>query len=277
MNNDSFHYFSQLPLELRRLIWTHCLPHRIAEEDTPDFLLDGNESRQACWADRITHQNAQLPAIAFVNSESRQVTLEEGRWLDLQETTSLESIWVQPRRDVLHLNWTRLRYNVWGNADDPSSPLAMFLWRAEDLGMQPSVVAEIIHPFSLKALLDGGADDADDADDADESNSPWLLYHHGRNKDVADIAYCAESQSRLDIAMAAGTRIGKGTGRAGALRSIYQFSIPDGRGSMEKRSGMDPLRVHVAASTNGQRRHPWDGPGLRVGPLPLGARVPQDV
>jgi hypothetical protein len=33
--------------------------HRIAEEDTPDFLLDGNESRQACWADRITHQNAQ--------------------------------------------------------------------------------------------------------------------------------------------------------------------------------------------------------------------------
>jgi hypothetical protein len=200
MNNDSFHYFSQLPLELRRLIWTHCLPHRIAEEDTPDFLLDGNESRQACWADRITHQNAQPPAIAFVNSESRQVTLEEGRWLDLQETTSLESIWVQPRRDVLHLNWTRLRYNVWGNADDPSSPLAMFLWRAEDLGMQPSVVAEIIHPFSLKALLDGGADDADDAD---ESNSPWLLYHHGRNKDVADIAYCAESQSRLDIAMAA--------------------------------------------------------------------------
>jgi hypothetical protein len=196
MNNDSFHYFSQLPLELRRLIWTHCLPHRIAEGDTPDFLLDGNESRQACWADRITHQNAQPPAIAFVNSESRQVALEEGRWLDLQDTTSLESIWVQPRRDVLHLNWTRLRYNVWGNADDPSSPIAMFLWRAEDLGMQPSVVAEIMHPFSLKAPLDG-------ADGADASDSPSLLYHDGRNKDVGDMAYCAESQSRLDVAMAA--------------------------------------------------------------------------
>ncbi|RHZ53913.1 2EXR domain-containing protein [Aspergillus thermomutatus] len=116
MNNNSFHSFSQLPLELRRLIWKHCLPHRIAEEDTPNFLLDGNECRQACWANRITHQNAQPPAIAFVTSESRQVALEQGRRLELEETTSLESIWVQPRRDVLHLNWTRLRYVVWGKS-----------------------------------------------------------------------------------------------------------------------------------------------------------------
>ncbi|KAF4217715.1 hypothetical protein CNMCM6805_010418 [Aspergillus fumigatiaffinis] len=57
-------------------------------------------------------------------------------------------------------------------------------WRPEELGMQPSVVAEIIHPFSLKALLDG----TDGADGVDGSNSPWLLYHDGRNNDVADIA-----------------------------------------------------------------------------------------
>ncbi|PKX92398.1 uncharacterized protein P174DRAFT_512991 [Aspergillus novofumigatus IBT 16806] len=144
-----FHYLLQLPTELRRLIWKHCLPHRIAEEDTPDFLLDGNECRQACWADRI--KNAQPP----------------------------------PRRDVLHLNWTRRRYVVWENADDPSSLIGMFLWRAEDLGMQPSVVAEIIHPFRLKALLDG----------VDASDSP--------NKDVANTAYCAKSQSALAVAMAA--------------------------------------------------------------------------
>jgi hypothetical protein len=71
-------------------------------------------------------------------------------------------MWVQPQRDVLHLNLTRQRYVVWGNADDPSSPIAMFLWRVEELGMQPSVVAEIVHPFSVKALLDG----------ADASDSP---------------------------------------------------------------------------------------------------------
>lgn len=33
----------------------------------------------------------------------------------------------------------------------------MFIWQAEELGMQPSVVAEILHPFSIKALLEGGS------------------------------------------------------------------------------------------------------------------------
>ncbi|EEP79266.1 predicted protein [Uncinocarpus reesii 1704] len=198
MNNNSFHYFPRLPLELRRLIWKLCLPHRIAEEDTPDFLLDGNESRQACYGDRITHQNAQPPTIAFVNRESREVALENGHRLELDDTTSLAAIWVQPRRDVLHLNWTRLRYIVWGNADDPASPIAMYLWRAEDLGMQPSVVAEIIRPFSLKALFDH-------PDGADACDNPWFLYHRSRNQEVSDIAYCAESPSfsRLDVTMSA--------------------------------------------------------------------------
>jgi hypothetical protein len=44
-------------------------------------------------------------------------------------------------------------------------------------------------------------------DDADASDSPWLLYRGVKNKDVPDIAYCAESQSRLDIAMAAVSRL----------------------------------------------------------------------
>jgi hypothetical protein len=69
----------------------------------------------------------------------------------------------------------------------------MFLWRAEELGMQLSVVAEIIHPFSLEALLDG----------ANASDSRWLLYRGVKNKDVPEIAYCAESQNRLHVAMAA--------------------------------------------------------------------------
>jgi hypothetical protein len=43
-----------------------------------------------------------------------------------------------------------------------------------------------------------------------------------------------------------GTRIGEGTGRANALRNLYQFSIPNGRGSMETTSRMDHPRVHVA-------------------------------
>jgi hypothetical protein len=196
MNNDSFHYFSKLPPELRRLIWKHCLPHRIAEEDVPYFLLDGNEGNQACHAQQVMLENAQPPAIAFVNSESRQVALEQGRRLEPQETTSLESIWVQPRRDILHLNWAQLLYNTWGNAGDPDSPIAMFLWRAEDLGMQPSVVAAVIHPSNFEGLLDG-------SDDAIASDDPCLLYHDTKNKDAAAIAYCAGSQSCLHVTMAA--------------------------------------------------------------------------
>jgi hypothetical protein len=58
MSNDSFYYFLQLPVELRRMIWMHCLPYRIAEEDTPDGFFDGYESKHVCWNLRMTLQNA---------------------------------------------------------------------------------------------------------------------------------------------------------------------------------------------------------------------------
>ena len=135
MSNDSFHYFTRLPLELRRIIWEHCLPYRIAEEDIPAFLLDGDESRQACLPERTTYLNTRLPVIAFVNSESRQVALEQGRWEQGQESTSLESIWVQPRRDVLHLNWTRMSYDVLGPLIEPNPPIPWFSVRTAEHGM----------------------------------------------------------------------------------------------------------------------------------------------
>ncbi|KAK5993503.1 hypothetical protein PT974_06935 [Cladobotryum mycophilum] len=205
MDSDSFHYFSKLPLELRRAIWQYCLPHRVVEEDTADFLLDGNESRQACWADRITRQNAQLPMIAFVNRESRQIALEQGHKLKLEEVTSLDSIWVQPHRDRLHLNWTRARWIAWGGYSDHSSPIAMFLWRAEEHGMQPSVVAEIIHHFRLKPLFDAeGAPD----DLAFLYREPSIRCQGVNNIEVCDIASCADmadctDKQSLGIAMAA--------------------------------------------------------------------------
>lgn len=196
MNGSPFHYFTRLPPEIRHLIWQHCLPCRVAQEDEAYFLLDGNESRQACLANRIRVRNSQPPAIAFVSKESRQVALEHGVELELQDTLSMDLIWVQPRRDMLHLNWVRRRYNVWGNADDPTSPICMFLWRAEDHRMEPSVVAEIIHPFDLEALLNGG-------EGAIVSRDPWLFYHNGQNQELSDIAACVDWQRSIGIAMAA--------------------------------------------------------------------------
>ncbi|KAE8365719.1 hypothetical protein BDV27DRAFT_144184 [Aspergillus caelatus] len=208
MSNDSFHYFAQLPLEIRRLIWEHCLPYRIAEEDIPAFLLDGDESRQACFPKRTTYLNTRLPVIAFVNSESRHVALEQGRWERGQEPTSLESIWVQPRRDVWHINWTRASYDVMGPAIEPDSPMAYTLWHAAELGMQPSIVAEMINYFDLKGLLDGTYGTAD-ADDDDEF---WRRSFHHRtmrypldNQEARDIADLAEYARWLDVAMVAVT------------------------------------------------------------------------
>ncbi|KAE8162607.1 hypothetical protein BDV40DRAFT_312273 [Aspergillus tamarii] len=206
MSKDSFHYFMRLPLEVRRLIWEHCLPYRIAEEDIPAFLLDGDESRQGCFPNRTTHLNTRLPVIAFINSESRQVALEHGRWDQGQGPVRLESIWVQPRRDVWHINFTRMSYDVLGPANDPGCPMPDFLYHAAELGMQPSIVAEVIHYFDLKALLDGTADDVDDDDDETfcfQSFRHAGMCHPLYNEDARDIAGFAEYAPRLDVAMVA--------------------------------------------------------------------------
>ncbi|KAJ5799249.1 uncharacterized protein N7518_001317 [Penicillium psychrosexuale] len=210
MNDNSFHYFMRLPLELRRIIWMHCLPYRIAEEDIPDCLFNGCESNQACDTRKTMKQNAQLPTIAFVNSESRQVALEQGQILKSVEINTLELIWVQPRRDVLHINWIRLYYTIRGVDDDAPGRADEFLLHAKDLGMRPSVMAELIHPFNLKAVLDGG-DGSDPPGDPSPfytgvSVMPVLPYHCIEGDDMremVDVLPWAKGQrSRLDIAMA---------------------------------------------------------------------------
>ncbi|GAB1201479.1 hypothetical protein APSETT445_000053 [Aspergillus pseudonomiae] len=203
MSNDSFHYFMQLPPELRRLIWEHCLPYRIAELDIPAFLLDAEESRQSCFPEHTTHKNTRLPVIAFVNSESRLVAFEQGRYTQGQATTSLESIWVQPRRDVLHLNWTRMSYDVLGPLTELTSPIGWFLWQAYELGMQPSIVAEIIHYFDLEGLLNGTADDDDNEIICVQSSRHAGMCDPLGNEDARDMASFAEFAPRLDVAMVA--------------------------------------------------------------------------
>ncbi|KAL6695547.1 hypothetical protein J3F84DRAFT_408556 [Trichoderma pleuroticola] len=195
MNSDTFYHFSKFPPEIRRHIWQYCLPHRIAEEDFPYFLLDGKESRQACWAKSSTYQNAQKPAIAIVNRESRQVALEHGQIWEPPDSHSLESIWVQPNRDSLLHNYTRICDLVmYGSVDATSSVVVMFLWRAEEHKMQPCIVAEVLHPFNLKALLDGDA----------ASENPRVLYEKIDNLDSGDIAGYAEciQQQKIDLGIA---------------------------------------------------------------------------
>lgn len=125
---------------------------------------------------------------------------------------TMESLWVQPHRDVLHLNWTRLHYASWGVDSDAPGWVDEFLLQAKDLGMRPSIAADLIHTFSLKAVLDC----AGDADTLGRHNSihlgiwdtPKVRYHcRGDGADdvreMVDILPWAKGQrSRLDIAMA---------------------------------------------------------------------------
>ncbi|KAJ5872615.1 uncharacterized protein N7529_004968 [Penicillium soppii] len=158
MSNDSFHYFLQLPAKLRRMIWMHCLPYRIAEEDPPSDFFEGYQSKHVCSNLRVTLQNAQIPVIAYVNRESRQVALEQGRLLEPADVRTIESLGVQPHRDVLHLNWTRSRYIDWAVDSDAPGWVDEFLLQAKDLGIWPSIATDLIHIFNLKAVLDCAGD-----------------------------------------------------------------------------------------------------------------------
>jgi hypothetical protein len=160
--DDSFPQFNHFPVEIRRLIWMFCLPRRIAEEDFPYTLLDGKDSRQACWPNRTTFQNARVPLLASVCLEAREVVFEWGKHQVSQDLTSLASIWVQPKIDrALHLNWTRRRdeafYIIYDAyiPDFDDTPVSMFIYRAHwDYGMRISLVGDVLYPFDLRELMD---------------------------------------------------------------------------------------------------------------------------
>jgi len=92
MSHNTFPQFNLFPLEIRRQIWTACLPRRIAEEDIPFTLLDGKESRQACWPVRTVLLNARVPLLAAVNSGARAVVFECGGHQITQDQLSLKTI-----------------------------------------------------------------------------------------------------------------------------------------------------------------------------------------
>ncbi|KAH9223096.1 hypothetical protein DL95DRAFT_518000 [Leptodontidium sp. 2 PMI_412] len=151
---ESFPQFNLFPLEIRCLIWKSCLPRRITEEDFPFTLLDGKESRQACWPVRTTLQNARVPLLATVCAEARAVVFEWGGHQISQDETSLDSIWVQPKIDrALHLNWTRRRDDEYYRVNDFNRSAVVveeFICRAKDVYViRLSLVGEFFCSFDL--------------------------------------------------------------------------------------------------------------------------------
>ncbi|KUL85780.1 hypothetical protein ZTR_07394 [Talaromyces verruculosus] len=205
MSNETFHYFPQLPPEIRYMIWELCLPYRVAQVDPCDTFFDGRKPEQVCDVERVTIENAKQPVIAFVNWESRRVALIYGFWFVENDTIFpvIKSVWVQPRRDVLHVNWTSERGDYWYRFEynERKDQMTELLYWMDELPVERgSVVAELIHPFKLHALLDG-------ANDSEASRSPIAKY--GRQTDITIskmshyTLFYPGHQIRLDVVMAA--------------------------------------------------------------------------
>lgn len=173
----SFPLFPRLPIELRYLIWRHCLPYRVLQLDAQltrlTFESDtyDNGSGPPCgYNEVIDWVNMSPPAIAAVSREARAVAHEHGAtltaakhsaWtahLDWFTAYPLDDGWADPTRDAIHLNWTPLSDIEWGfyELGDPvRSLLALAGRRARQasftLGMlqifQNSRNASARHPY----------------------------------------------------------------------------------------------------------------------------------
>ncbi|KAK3937512.1 hypothetical protein QBC46DRAFT_411070 [Diplogelasinospora grovesii] len=116
----AFLKFPELPTELRQKIWRLCLPHRIVELEMPDdeVFMGNPENSGGCLLSPTSRVNSRPPAITRVCHESRMVALEHGGLLvdDDQIKSELRDVspfglsmapvvWVDRRRNVVHLNW----------------------------------------------------------------------------------------------------------------------------------------------------------------------------
>ncbi|KAJ5613703.1 hypothetical protein N7528_007357 [Penicillium herquei] len=170
MPEPVFQLFPQLPAELRCMTWKYCLPHRVAELDPPFALLDGQYGRQVCASSHTTVRNSRLPVLAAVCQESRFIALQEGKWLEVNRIPGLKVLWIQPRRDVLHLNFTPERHDHptmaqymmrhrRGNMINPnsydSSMVHKLLSLSHGTKTPPSIIADLIYPFHLIPLTNG--------------------------------------------------------------------------------------------------------------------------
>lgn len=145
MPEDSKHKafrLMDLPVEVRCMIWTACLPSRVME-------IDGGLWARSTRCDRTktSSNNRRMPAIAQVCAESRAVAHEHGRW---EPTTGRSArTWWSPERDVVFQHWhDGDKLYSWSGHDDAIPDLIQYSnGSVRGLG----VVAERIRPFHSSA------------------------------------------------------------------------------------------------------------------------------
>ncbi|ESZ94752.1 hypothetical protein SBOR_4864 [Sclerotinia borealis F-4128] len=156
MMATEFHNFPNLPTELRRKIWSFCIPDgRVMELDCPSREIF--ETR--CVMGWTSIANALQPAFSLVCRESRDVAFTNGGFLwDLHKSCKdkgfeqdpiwndmslLDNPWFYPETDTVHLNWDEEYAATYDVNDDPFPPSSRI---PSSLG-GGSFMAELMHPF----------------------------------------------------------------------------------------------------------------------------------
>ncbi|KAL6877798.1 hypothetical protein HDV57DRAFT_500577 [Trichoderma longibrachiatum] len=148
--STSFPQFVLFPTELRLAIWSYCLPHRVAQRDNP-FHIERLREQQKCWSIRPSLKNAAPPCIASVCRESRQVAMRWGKMVSQDYNWNLGPIWIQPRLDTFHLNFTPEA--AWNSDGGPWEPREFLIDGLNWLDEVPlSISAEYYFQFDLEML-----------------------------------------------------------------------------------------------------------------------------
>ncbi|KAI1860817.1 uncharacterized protein JN550_011279 [Neoarthrinium moseri] len=141
-----FPQFSNLPTEVRLLIWSLCVPGpRVYEMGTAARRENHNTLPRT--ASLWSPQAGVTPVVSHVCHEARQVVLQNRHYLmDQDEHRPLP---LRKGIDIVHLNW-HPGYNDHDYLPDVPDPLPKFRWLAGQAGAA-SVSAELLHPFNYEA------------------------------------------------------------------------------------------------------------------------------
>lgn len=172
--SPTFHLFPSFPLEIRLIIWRHCLPSRVVELDyISNELWDWDAGEpppcRKCSAPTTRANNNCSPLIARVCRESRTVALESGGpqpfpspvlHPDTKPFANYMAFkvgsWLDTARDVVHLNWCPEEDDEW-DTYSWGNPLRCLAWWADRTRSRvPSFSLAMLQSHQIRSNLEPG-------------------------------------------------------------------------------------------------------------------------
>lgn len=143
-----FTLFPRLPLELRLLIWEHCIPNRVVELERPheDNILS---NCRLTWSAR---QNARPPIITRVCHESRSVALRTGHSISYDDSLGIGigGMWFDSRHDTVAWYWDSSQWISFGwPTEDTNDVMEYFMHHVSRTQTQQALImADRIYAFN---------------------------------------------------------------------------------------------------------------------------------